>query len=76
TKDFSALEVRGHKLLDVESPELEDPNHKTSNKLHQALHSGTWKLSSDRQFTRFNKNARLQNSQQSMDGRPVSSFLQ
>ncbi|XP_040197296.1 protein aurora borealis [Rana temporaria] len=69
-KDFSALEVRGHKLLEVESPELEYPPPKTSNKLHRTLNSGTWKLS------RFTKNARLQNSQKSMDGKPVSSFLQ
>ncbi|XP_077339253.1 protein aurora borealis [Lithobates pipiens] len=76
TKDFSALEVQGYKLLDVESPELEYLPQKTSNTLHQVLQSGTWKLSRDRQVNRFNKNARLQNTQQSMDGRPVSSFLQ
>ncbi|KAM5181216.1 protein aurora borealis isoform 1-T2 [Mantella aurantiaca] len=76
TKDFSAFEVGGYKLLEAVSPELAYPPHKTSNKMHPAFHSGTWKLSNDRPFNRLNKNARLQNSKKSMDGRPVSSFLQ
>ncbi|CAI9542508.1 unnamed protein product [Staurois parvus] len=71
TKDFSALEVQGYKLLEAESPASEYHPHKACNKIHPALHSGTWKLSSDRQFTRLNKNAWLQNSQHDMDGRPV-----
>ncbi|XP_018423930.1 PREDICTED: protein aurora borealis [Nanorana parkeri] len=42
-KDFSALELRGYKLPEAESPESVYPHHK----MHPALHSGTWKLSSD-----------------------------
>ncbi|XP_069826708.1 protein aurora borealis [Dendropsophus ebraccatus] len=73
TKDALTLDVKGHRLLELESPEYERPLHKT-HKTHPALHSGTWKLSSDRLYNRLNKNVRLQSPQQTMDGKPVSRY--
>ncbi|XP_056411475.1 LOW QUALITY PROTEIN: protein aurora borealis [Hyla sarda] len=72
TKDFLTMDVKGHRLLELESPDRDCPlkTHKT----HPALHSGTWKLSSDRLYNRLNKNVRLQSPQQPMDGKPVSHF--
>ncbi|XP_069614242.1 protein aurora borealis [Ranitomeya imitator] len=71
TKDFLALDVKGHRLLEPESPERERPFHKT-HKTHPALHSGTWKLSSDRQYNRLNRNVHLQSPQQTMDEKSPS----
>ncbi|XP_075050370.1 protein aurora borealis-like [Mixophyes fleayi] len=74
-KEFSAFEVNGHRLREPESPESEHLVRKTSHKSH-ALHSGTWKLSSDPLFNRLNKNARLQSPHKTVDGKPVSHYMQ
>ncbi|XP_073520063.1 protein aurora borealis isoform X3 [Phyllobates terribilis] len=71
TKDFLAIDVKGHRLLEPESPERDRPFYKT-HKPHPAFHSGTWKLSSDRQYNRLNKNVRLQSPQQTMDEKSLS----
>ncbi|XP_044141935.1 protein aurora borealis [Bufo gargarizans] len=65
-KDFLTSDIKGHRLLEAESPECERPLHKI-HKTHPALHSGTWKLSSDRLYNRLSKNVRLQSPQQTMD---------
>ncbi|XP_075708440.1 protein aurora borealis [Rhinoderma darwinii] len=70
-KDFSTFDVKGHRLLEPESPECDRHLHKT-HKTHPALHSGIWKLSSDRIYNRINKNVRLQSPQQTIDGKPGS----
>ncbi|XP_068123947.1 protein aurora borealis [Hyperolius riggenbachi] len=76
-KDLPVLEVRGYKLLELESPESEHVPLKASHKiLHPALNSGTWKLSNDRLFSRLHKNGRHQSSQQAVDGKHGSHFLQ
>ncbi|KAG8586204.1 hypothetical protein GDO81_005293 [Engystomops pustulosus] len=69
-KDFLTVDVKGHRLLEPESPECERPLHKI-HRSHPALHSGTWKLSSDRLYGRLHKNVRLQSPQQTMDGKPL-----
>ncbi|XP_040281298.1 protein aurora borealis [Bufo bufo] len=65
-KDFLTSDIKGHRHLEAESPECERPLHKI-HKTHPALHSGTWKLSSDRLYNRLSKNVRLQSPQQTMD---------
>ncbi|KAM3936432.1 protein aurora borealis [Leptodactylus fuscus] len=72
-KKFLTLDVKGHRLLEPESPESDRPLHKI-HRTHPALHSGTWKLSTDRLYNRSSKNVRLQSPQQSMDGKPVSHY--
>lgn len=67
-KDFLTLDVKGHRLLEPESPEHDRHLHKT----HPALHSGTWKLSSDRLYNRLTKTVRLKSPQPTTDGKPVS----
>ncbi|KAM4044606.1 protein aurora borealis isoform 2-T2 [Anomaloglossus baeobatrachus] len=71
TKDFLTLDIKGHRLLDPESPEGDRPLPK-AHKMHPALHSGTWKLSSDRQYNRLHKNVHLQSPQQTMDEKSLS----